>query len=60
MPKSRTRKNHKQKLAAYRQEMAHAQNKWHKMLKDYTEPITIVSNPSVITLTNSENNLAHE
>jgi hypothetical protein len=60
MPKSKNRKNHKQKLAAYRQQMSHAKNKWQKMLKGSTEPITIVPNPSIINLTESENNSTYE
>jgi hypothetical protein len=56
MPKSRTRKNHKQKLAAYRQNMAHAKHRWFKMLNASPEPVAIVTNPSMLTLTDSENN----
>jgi hypothetical protein len=60
MPKSKNRKDHKQKLTAYRQQMAHAKNKWQKMLNGSTEPITIVPNPSIINLTDSENNSTYE
>lgn len=61
MPKSRNRKDHKKKLAAYRQQMAHAKNRWEKMLMNRPEPIAIVPNPSILSLTDSENNsVTHE
>ena len=56
MPKSRNRKEHKKKVQQYRQQMSHARRKWEKMLTVGPEPVSIVSNPQTISLTDHKNN----
>jgi hypothetical protein len=52
MPKSKNRKNHKQKVKAYQQNLAHAKHRWFKALEatKFTEPQS-----NITTLTDSEN-----
>lgn len=51
MPKSKNRKNHKQKLKTYQQNLAHAKHRWFKAL----EASQIPQPPPTTNLTGSEN-----
>ena len=51
MPKSKNRKNHKQKVKAYQQNLAHAKHRWFKALE-----ASQISQPQATTnLTGYEN-----
>jgi hypothetical protein len=52
MPKSKNRKNHKQKVKAYQQNLAHAKHRWFKALEASQIP---QPESSSLNLTGSEN-----